>query len=439
MDLFNYNKDNSSQPLAARFRPTTLDDFIGQTHIVGQNSLLRRAIMADKLSSMIFYGPPGTGKTTLAEVIANTTDSEFIKLNAVTSGVKDIREVIKAASDNLDMYGTKTILFIDEIHRFNKSQQDALLPSVEKGTIILIGATTENPYFEVNSALISRATIFKLHHLTKEELFKLLYRVLNDGEKGYKDMNISITDDAKNHLVQAAGGDARVLLNGLELAVLTTPTESDGSLNITLQEIEQSVQKNGVIYDKDGDNHYDIISAMIKSIRGSDPDGAVYWLARLIEGGEDPKYIARRLVVHASEDIGNADPNALNLAVSTFHAINFVGMPEGRIILSQCCIYLATAPKSNKSYVAIDEALEDVVNNKTAVVPAHLKDSHYKGAAQLGHGLGYKYPHSYPKNFITQQYLPDELKNKRYYTPEGNGYERKIREYIDKTKGSWEN
>ncbi|WP_350344454.1 replication-associated recombination protein A [Proteinivorax tanatarense] len=438
MDLFNYNKDNSSQPLAARFRPTTLDEFIGQTHIVGKGSLLRRAIMADKLTSMIFYGPPGTGKTTLAEVIANTTDSHFMKLNAVTSGVKDIREVINTANDNLNMYGQKTILFIDEIHRFNKSQQDALLPSVEKGTIILIGATTENPYFEVNSALISRATIFKLEHLTHEELGEMLNRVLTDGKKGYKNLGVNLDSEAKEHLINAAGGDARVLLNGLELAVLSTPTESDGTVKITLKEIEQSVQKKGIIYDKGGDNHYDVISAMIKSIRGSDPDGAVYWLARLIEGGEDPKYIARRLLIHASEDVGNADPNALNLAVSTFHAVNFVGMPEGRIILSQCCLYLATAPKSNKSYIAIDQALRDVVNHKTATVPAHLKDSHYKGAEKLGHGVDYKYPHSYSNNFVSQQYLPDELQEKRYYKPGESGYEQKIKEYIDKTKGSWE-
>lgn len=438
MDLFSIANQDKGQPLAAKFRPKNLNDFIGQKHIVGEGSLLRRAIIADKISSMIFYGPPGTGKTTLATIIANTTNSEFNKINAVTAGIADIREVIKNAKSTKDMYGKRTILFIDEIHRFNKSQQDALLPAVEDGTIILIGATTENPYFEVNSALISRSTIFQLNHLNEEDLRDLAYKVLKDKEKGLGNMDIAVTEEAINHLVFVAGGDARVLLNGLELAILTTPSDEKGGIQITIKEIEQSVQKKGFLYDKNGDNHYDTVSAMIKSIRGSDPDATLYWLARLMDSGEDPKFIARRLVISASEDIGNADPNGLNVAVSAFQAVNLIGMPEGRIILAQCATYLATAPKSNSSYAGIGEAQKDVATKKYTGVPLHLKDAHYKGAAKLGHGKEYKYPHSYPGNYTPQQYLPDGLENQRYYKPTENGHERIIKEYIKKTKGMWE-
>lgn len=438
MDLFSVANKEVGQPLAAKFRPKTLDDFIGQKHIVGEGSLLRRAILADKLSSMIFYGPPGTGKTTLATIIANTTNCQFRKINAVTSGITDIRDVIKDAKNEKDMYGNKTILFIDEIHRFNKSQQDALLPAVEDGTVILIGATTENPYFEVNSALISRSTIFQLHALEEEELEEIIKKVINDEEKGLGSLDIDITKDAIKHLVFVSGGDARVLLNGLELAVLTTPPNQEGVIKITLTEIEQSVQKKGFIYDKNGDNHYDTISAMIKSIRGSDPDATLYWLARLLDAGEDPKFIARRLVISASEDIGNADPQGLSVAVSAFQAVNFVGMPEGRIILAHCASYLATAPKSNASFVALLEAQQDVASKQYTGVPMHLKDAHYKGASKLGHGLDYKYPHSYPGNYVDQQYLPLGLENQRYYRPTSNGYEKNIKDYIKSTKGMWE-
>lgn len=438
MDLFSMANQDKGQPLAAKFRPKTLEDFMGQKHIVGEGSLLRRAIVADKISSMIFYGPPGTGKTTLATIIANTTNCDFKKINAVTAGISDIREVIKDAKNIRDMYLKRTILFIDEIHRFNKSQQDALLPAVEDGTIILIGATTENPYFEVNSALISRSTIFQLQHLKEEDLEELISKVLMDKEKGLGNLNIEITQEAVKHLVFVSGGDARVLLNGLELAVLTTPSNEKGAINISLQEIEQSVQKKGFLYDKNGDNHYDTISAMIKSIRGSDPDAALYWLARLLDSGEDPKFIARRLVISASEDIGNADPNGLNVAVSAFQAVNLIGMPEGRLILAQCATYLASAPKSNSSYVGIAEAQKDVATKKFAGVPIHLKDAHYKGASKLGHGVEYKYPHSYPGNYTPQQYLPEGLEGQRYYRPTENGYEKNIKEYIKKTKGTWE-
>lgn len=438
MDLFSMADKEIGQPLAARFRPKTLDDFVGQKHIVGEGSLLRRAILADKLSSMIFYGPPGTGKTTLATIIANTTNCQFRKINAVTAGISDIRDVIKDAKSNKEMYGKKTILFIDEIHRFNKSQQDALLPAVEDGTIILIGATTENPYFEVNSALISRSTIFQLHALEEDELEGLIIKVLKDQDKGLGNLDVDIDQQAIKHLVFVSGGDARVLLNGLELAVLTTPPNEEGIIKISLREIEQSVQKKGFIYDKNGDNHYDIISAMIKSIRGSDPDATLYWLARLIDSGEDPKFIARRLIISASEDIGNADPQGLSIAISAFQGVNFVGMPEGRIILAQCATYLATAPKSNASFVGLIEAHRDVAAKKYNGVPKHLKDAHYKGAAKLGHGMDYKYPHSYPGNFVNQQYLPEGLENERYYRPTENGYEKHIKQYIEDTKGKWE-
>ncbi|SHJ72168.1 putative ATPase [Anaerobranca californiensis DSM 14826] len=438
MDLFSSINKDKNQPLAAKFRPKTLDDFIGQKHIIGEGSLLRRAILADRISSMIFYGPPGTGKTTLANIIANTTKCQFEKINAVTSGVGDIRNIIEKAKELKNMYGNKTVLFIDEIHRFNKSQQDALLPAVEDGTIILIGATTENPYFEVNSPLISRCIIFQLYPLEDTELRQLIEKVLQDKERGLGNLEIELDEDGKKHLILVSGGDARVLLNGLELAVLTTPPDENGKIKISLKEIEQSVQKKGFVYDKSGDNHYDTISALIKSIRGSDPDAALYWLARLLESGEDPKFIVRRLIISASEDIGNADPNALNIAVSTFHGVNFIGMPEGRIILAQCVTYLATAPKSNASYIGINEALRDVKGKRFNGVPNHLKDAHYKGAKELGHGIDYKYPHSYGGNYVIQQYLPQGLENQRYYKPTENGYEGKIKEYIKKTKGLWE-
>lgn len=419
-------------PLASRIRPKSLDEVVGQKHIIGKDKLLYRAILADKLSSIIFYGPPGTGKTTLAKVIANTTKAEFNQINATSSGKKDMEEVIAVAKDNMGMYGKKTILFIDEIHRFNKGQQDYLLPFVEDGTIILIGATTENPYFEVNSALISRSIVFELKSLEKDDIKELLLRAITDKERGMGVYDAVIEEDALEFLSDISNGDARAALNAIELGVLTTARGEDGKVRITLSVASECIQKRAVRYDKTGDNHYDTISAFIKSMRGSDPDATVYYLARMIYAGESVTFIARRIMICASEDVGNADPNALSLALSASMAVERIGMPEARIILAQAAIYVACAPKSNASYLAIDEALERVKNEKTATIPPYLQDAHYKGAAKLGHGIGYKYAHDYKNHYVVQQYLPNELKGSKFYRPTENGYESKIANHLDK-------
>ncbi len=433
MDLFDYmreqNKEESS-PLASRMRPTTLEEVVGQQHIVGKDKLLYRAIKADKLSSIIFYGPPGTGKTTLARVIANTTSAEFMQINATAAGKKDMEEVIAQAKDNQGMYGKKTILFIDEIHRFNKGQQDYLLPFVEDGTIILIGATTENPYFEVNGALLSRSVIFELRKLTVEDLKELIQRAVTDEQKGMGAYKAVIEEDALEFLANVANGDARAALTAIELGVLTTDRAEDGLIHITVDVAAECIQKRVVSYDKNGDNHYDTISAFIKSMRGSDPDAAVYYLARMLYAGEDIKFIARRMMVLASEDIGNADPMALVVATSCSQAIERIGMPEAQIILSQAVTYLACAPKSNAAYEAIASAMSCVKETKTPPIPPHLQDAHYKSAEKLGHGLGYKYAHIYPKHYVEQQYLPDGLTDRTFYEPSENGYEKQIREYL---------
>lgn len=435
MDLFtqanNQTEDNEqSKPLAARMRPQTLDQFMGQQQIVGEGKLLRRAIKADRLQSVIFYGPPGTGKTTLAEIIANTTAAEFESLNAVTSGVKDLRQVIERAKERRGMYSKATVLFVDEIHRFNKSQQDALLPAVENGTVVLIGATTENPYFEVNSPLLSRSRIFKLEKLNAAQIVEIMERALEDETKGLGRYEVEITTEALDHLADVANGDARQALNALELAVLTTPLEA-GVKKIDLEVAEESIQQKAINYDQSGDNHYDTISAFVKSLRGSDPDAAVYWLAKMIEAGEDPMFIARRMIVHAAEDVGNANPHALMLAVSAAQALEYVGLPEARIPLAQAAIYIASVPKSNAAVTAIDQALEAVRNNSTSGVPSHLKDAHYSGAQDLGNGAGYKYPHNYPGHYIQQQYLPDELKTAQFYDPTNNGHEQRLKKFLD--------
>lgn len=435
MDLFDYMRNNtlkSESPLASRLRPVTLDEVVGQEHIIGRDKLLYRAIKADKISSVIFYGPPGTGKTTLAKVIANTTKSLFTQINATSAGKKDMEAVITEAKNNLGMYGKKTILFVDEIHRFNKGQQDYLLPFVEDGTVILIGATTENPYFEVNGALISRSVIFELKLLEKEDIKKLINRALTDIEKGLGTYNAVIDDEALAFLSDAANGDARAALNAIELGVLTTERWEDGKIHINIDVASECIQKRVVKYDKSGDNHYDTISAFIKSMRGSDPDAAVYYLARMLYAGEDIRFIARRIIICASEDVSNADPNALQVAVAAAQAVERLGMPEARIILSQAVVYVACAPKSNSAYMAIDEALKVVENEATPPVPSYLMDSHYKGAKNLGHGIGYKYAHDYENHYVEQQYLPDELKDRVFYRPSDNGYEKEIKKYMKK-------
>lgn len=434
MDLFDYMRANTMEkesPLASRMRPTTLDEVVGQKHIIGKDKLLYRAIKADKLGSVIFYGPPGTGKTTLAKVIANTTSARFEQINATVAGKKDMEEIVKNAKDSIGMYGQKTILFVDEIHRFNKSQQDYLLPFVEDGTITLIGATTENPYFEVNNALLSRSRIFELKSLEKQDIRELVMRAVYDTEKGMGTYGADITDEAADFLADVANGDARAALNAVELGILTTDKSDDGKIHITIDVAAECIQKRVVRYDHDGDNHYDTISAFIKSMRGSDPDAAVYYLARMLYAGEDVKFIARRIMICASEDVGNADPNALVVAVSAAQAVERIGMPESQIILSQAAVYVATAPKSNAAYMGIAKAMKTVADTRTMPVPAHLQDRHYKGAEKLGHGLGYKYAHDYPNHYVTQQYLPDGMEGMRFYEPSENGYEKKIREHME--------
>lgn len=434
MDLFEYAKSKTMEresPLASRLRPTTLEEVVGQQHIVGKDKLLYRAIKADKLTSVIFYGPPGTGKTTLAKVIANTTSANFTQINATVAGKKDMEEVVKQAQSDIGMYGKKTILFIDEIHRFNKGQQDYLLPFVEDGTIILIGATTENPYFEVNGALLSRSIVFELKSLEIGEVKQLILRAVNDTVKGMGSYQAVIDDDALDFLADMAGGDARSALNAIELGILTTPRDSDGKIHITLAVAGECIQKRVVRYDKNGDNHYDIISAFIKSMRGSDPDAAVYYLAKMLYAGEDVKFIARRIMILASEDIGNADPQALCVAVAAAQAVERVGMPESQIILSQAAAYMACAPKSNAAVNAIFDAMSSVKKTKTTV-PVHLQDAHYGGHEKLGHGIGYKYAHNYKNHYVQQQYLPTEILGEKFYELSDMGYEKTLKEHMKK-------
>ena len=433
MDLFEYVREKNLEkeaPLASRLRPTTLEEVVGQQHIIGKDKLLYRAIKADKLSSIIFYGPPGTGKTTLAKVIAHTTSADFKQINATVAGKKDMEDVIKKAQDLKGMYQKKTILFVDEIHRFNKGQQDYLLPFVEDGTIILIGATTENPYFEVNSALISRSSIFELKPLSKEDIKKLLERAVYDVEKGMGSYGAVIDEEALDFLADVAGGDARSALNAVELGILTTERSTDDKIHITIDVAAECIQKRVMNYDKTGDNHYDTISAFIKSMRGSDPDAAVYYLAKMLYAGEDIKFIARRIMICAAEDVGNADPMALTVAVSASQAIERIGMPEAQIILSQAATYVATAPKSNSAVNAIFEAMDNVKKMKTTV-PSYLQDAHYGGASNMGRGIGYKYAHDYPNHYVEQQYLPDEIKDERFYHPSDNGHEKDIKEWMN--------
>lgn len=433
MDLFDYMRENTMEkeaPLASRLRPSTLEEVVGQQHIIGKDKLLYRAIKADKLGSVIFYGPPGTGKTTLARVIANTTSADFKQLNATVAGKKDMEEIVKEARDALGMYGKKTILFVDEIHRFNKGQQDYLLPFVEDGTLILIGATTENPYFEVNGALLSRSRVFELKPLEKDDIKELIRRAVYDRDKGMGSYHGEIDDEALEFLADVSNGDARAALNAVELGIMTTERGPDGKIHIDLDVAQECIQKRVVRYDKTGDNHYDTISAFIKSMRGSDPDAAVYYLARMLYAGEDLMFIARRIMICAAEDVGNADPQALVVAVAAAQAAERIGLPEAQIILAEAVTYVASAPKSNAACLAVFEALQAVKDQKTMPVPVHLQDAHYKGAAKLGHGQGYLYAHDYPNHYVKQQYLPDGMEGTEFYHPTENGYEKKIKEHL---------
>ena len=433
MDLFDYVKEKTLEqesPLASRMRPVTLEEVVGQEHIIGEGKMLYRAIKADKLGSVIFYGPPGTGKTTLAKVIANTTSGEFQQLNATTAGKKDMEEVVRHAKDMLGMYRRKTILFVDEIHRFNKGQQDYLLPFVEDGTLVLIGATTENPYFEVNSALLSRSIIFELKPLAKKDIMRLLEKAVADEKRGMGMYRAVLEDGAKEFLADMSGGDARTALNAIELAILTTHPSGDGRIHIDLDTASECIQKRVIHYDKNGDQHYDTISAFIKSMRGSDPDAAVYYLAKMLTAGEDIKFIARRVMICASEDVGNADPQALMVAVAASQAVERVGMPEAQIILAQAVTYVASAPKSNASCLAVFAAAQSVRETKTSV-PPHLQDAHYKGSDKLGRGTGYQYAHDFPNHYVKQQYLPDEIAGAVFYEPTDMGYEKNIREHLE--------
>lgn len=437
MDIFEYMRQSTMEkesPLAARMRPVTLEEVVGQQHIIGKDKLLYRAIKADKLSSIIFYGPPGTGKTTLAKVIANTTSADFTQINATVAGKKDMEEVVEKAKQTQGMYGKKTILFIDEIHRFNKGQQDYLLPFVEDGTLILIGATTENPYFEVNGALISRSIIFELKPLEKDDIKLLLKKAVYDKGKGMGAYDAVIEEDALEFLADLSGGDARHALNAIELGIMTTNRSDDGKIHITLSVAEECIQKRVIRYDKNGDNHYDTVSAFIKSMRGSDPDAAVYYLARMLAAGESVTFIARRMMICASEDVGNADPQALMVAVNASLAAERIGMPESQLILAQAAAYIASAPKSNSATIAIDRAMQAVREMGNLPIPTHLQDAHYKGAAKLGHGTGYQYAHNFKNNYVKQQYLPYELNGKEFYSPSGNGYEVKIKEHLSRIR-----
>lgn len=422
---------DKESPLASRLRPSTLDEIVGQQHIIGKDKLLYRAIKADKISSVIFYGPPGTGKTTIAKVIANTTSAEFKQINATSAGKKDMEQVIDTAKNNLGMYGRKTILFVDEIHRFNKGQQDYLLPFVEDGTIILIGATTENPYFEVNSALLSRSIIFELKPLSNDDIKTLLTRAVYDVEKGMGAYNAEITSEALAFLADVSNGDARAALNAVEIGVLTTDRSADGKIHITLEVASECIQKRVIKYDKEGDNHYDTISAFIKSMRGSDPDAAIYYLARMLYAGEPVAFVARRIMICAAEDVGNADPQALVVATNAALAVERLGMPEGQIVLAQAAAYVACAPKSNSAVMAISKAMDYVQNHKTASIPAHLMDAHYKGAAKLGHGVGYQYAHAFDNHYVNQQYLPDGVVGETFYEPGDLGYEKNMKDHME--------
>ncbi len=436
INLFEHSREGNKddKPLAYRMRPLSLNDVIGQEDIIGEGKLLHRAIKVDRIQSLIFYGPPGTGKTSLAQVIARQTESDFIKLNAVTSGVKDIRQVIETAKNNLNLHNNKTILFIDEIHRFNKSQQDALLPAVEEGVVVMIGATTENPYFEVNSPLLSRSRIFRLNPLTEANIIEILNRALSNKDRGLGEYDVSISNEEFKIIARLSDGDARTALNALELAVLTTPPDQEGKINISKEIIAESLQKKALNYDKGGDNHYDTISAFIKSMRGSDPNASLFWLAKMLEAGEDPKFIVRRVIVHAAEDVGLADPMALQVATAAAKAVEFVGMPEAQIPLAEAVLYIATAPKSNSVVSGIGSAMDFVRNNNTGTVPMHLRDAHYKGAKDLGHGEGYKYPHSYPGNFVKQNYLPEGLEDLKFYNPGKEGREGRMADYLKHLK-----
>ncbi|MGN1021871.1 MAG: replication-associated recombination protein A [Lachnospiraceae bacterium] len=438
MDLFEYmseQKKESESPLAARLRPRTLDEVVGQQHLIGKGKMLSRMIQADRLSSVIFYGPPGTGKTTLARVIANTTSAAFCQINATSAGKKDMEDVVAKAKERLGGYGKKTILFIDEIHRFNKGQQDYLLPFVEDGTLILIGATTENPYFEVNSALLSRSMIFELKPLGQEDIKTLLQRALTDSERGLGSYHAVIDDDALDFLSDMAGGDARHALNAIEMAVLTTARSADGKIHITMEVASECIQKRVMRYDKSGDGHYDTISAFIKSMRGSDPDAAVYYLARMIRAGEDPVFIARRIMICAAEDVGNADPQALQVAVAASLAAERIGWPESQIILAQAAEYVASAPKSNTAVESVTAAEKEVDRSGNLPIPPYLQDAHYHHAADLGHGIGYQYAHDYEEHYSGQQYLPDALRDASFYVPSANGYEKNIRERLHRLTG----
>ena len=437
MDLFDYMREDKMEkesPLASRLRPRTLDEIVGQQHIIGKDKLLYRAIKADKLSSIILYGPPGTGKTTIARVIANTTSVVFTQINATVAGKKDMEQVVQEAKDRMGMFGKKTILFVDEIHRFNKGQQDYLLPFVEDGTVILIGATTENPYFEVNGALISRSIIFELKPLSAEDIKVLIRRAVYDTERGMGAYGADITEEAVDFLADLSGGDARMALNAIEIGVLTTEPSQDGKIHITLEVASECIQRRVMRYDKTGDNHYDTISAFIKSMRGSDPDAAIYYLARMLYAGEEPAFIARRIMICASEDVGNADPQALQVAVAASQAVERLGMPEARITLAQAAAYVACAPKSNAAIMAIDEAMELVGRTQQAPIPAYLQDAHYGGAAKLGHGIGYQYAHDFPNHYVRQQYLPDAYKDMKFYHPGDLGYEKVMKDHMKKIR-----
>lgn len=426
----NLESDNKYKPLASRMAPTTLEDYMGQNNIVGDGKLLKRAIEADSLGSVIFYGPSGCGKSALANIIALKTKAYFEKANAVLIGISDIRKILEAAKNRLEMSGKKTILMLDEIHHFNRSQQDALLPDVEKGIITLIGITTENPFFYINSAILSRTTVFEFKKHTYDDLLKILNNSITNKEKGFGNLNIKITDEAKQHLIKFANGDARRLLNAVEIGVLSTSPNSGGVRLFDIKVAEESIQKRTVVYDRSGDQHYDHISAFIKSMRGSDPDAAVYWMAKMLVAGEDPRFIARRIIICASEDVGNADPRALTLSVAALQAVEFLGMPEAQIILTQAATYVATAPKSNSVVVAINQAVEEVKNGKERNVPNHLKDSSLDGKA-FGHGVGYKYPHDYPNHYVEQEYMKNPVK---FYVPSDQGYEVKINERISRIR-----
>ena len=433
-DLFEYaNQENrkKEEPLAARMRPETIDEIVGQKHIIGKDKFLYRAIKADQLASIILYGPPGTGKTTIAKVIAHSTRANFEQVNATIAGKKDMEEIVAKAKNTFAQYGKKTIMFIDEIHRFNKAQQDYLLPYVEDGTITLIGATTENPYFEVNKALLSRSRIFELKSLSKEDLIELIDRAIADPIKGIGMYSVKVDNEAKVFLAESADGDARSVLNGLELAVLTTDPDDDGTIHITLQIAEECIQKRSIRYDKDGDDHYDTISAFIKSMRGSDPDATLYYLARMLTAGEDIRFIARRIMIAASEECGIADPRALEIAVSAALAVERVGMPESQIILANAACYVACAPKSNAASGGIFKAMEEVQKSGNLPIPPYLKDAHYSSASKLGHGIGYKYAHDYPNHYVEQQYLPDKIKNHHFFDMSDVAYEGKLKRYYD--------